>query len=189
MVMMSIKVIDPWEAIKLGRFIKCSQVSSIATTNLGVVAVECTLPNHTKWPVACCYRPPTATKSLISDLLPTTYFLVTRRTLLQVISTSQILPGKNSHYTSLGTLGQHFCDILDDYFMPHLELIIDLVISNQHEHVSIIDTCDPSEFGMSSDHKIIRFEFSTSTKPVLSNRRLFYDYKRANFDELRHRKC
>jgi hypothetical protein len=83
---------------------------------------------------------------------------------------------------------------LDDYFMSQLCLqptrdsnTLDLVISNQHELVSVIDICDPSEFGMFSDHKIIRFKFSTTSNPIMSNRRLVYDYKRANFDDLRKR--
>ena len=62
-----------------------------------------------------------------------------------------------------------------------------LVISNQHELVSVIGICDPSEFGMFFDHKIICFKFSTTSNPIMSNRCLVYDYKGANFDDLRKR--
>jgi hypothetical protein len=35
---------------------------------------------------------------------------------------------------------------------------------------------------MSSDHKIIRFMFSTTTTTIMPDKRLIYDYRRANFD-------
>jgi hypothetical protein len=65
--------------------------------------------------------------------------------------------------------------------------ILDLVITNQPEQLSIIDICDPSELEMSSDHKIIRFTFSTASNPIMRNLRLVYDYGRAKFDDLRKR--
>ncbi len=79
----------------------------------------------------------------------------------------------NSSYISVGTLGQEFCDTLDDYFMSQLCLlptresnILDLLITNQPEQVSFIGVCDPSELGMSSDHKLIRFKFSMRSIPL-----------------------
>jgi hypothetical protein len=47
-------------AIKHGIFISCSQITSIATMNLEAVAIQYTLyiPNHAKWLLVCCYRPP-----------------------------------------------------------------------------------------------------------------------------------
>lgn len=63
-----------------------------------------------------------------------------KRCLLLVISTSRVWPEKI--HTTL-----------------HSEIRsgLDLAISNQHEQVSIIDTCDSDGFFMSSDHaKIIR---------------------------------
>jgi hypothetical protein len=40
---------------------------------------------------------------------------------------------------------------------------------------------------MSSDHKIIQFKFSSASKTIQPNKRLVYDYRRANFDGLRKR--
>ena len=40
---------------------------------------------------------------------------------------------------------------------------------------------------MFSNHKIIRFKFSTTSNPIMSNRHLVYNYKRANFGDLRKR--
>jgi hypothetical protein len=45
-------------AIKQGVMINCSQLTSVATSNLQAVAIQCTLPNHEKWLLVCCYRPP-----------------------------------------------------------------------------------------------------------------------------------
>ena len=94
---------------------------------------------------------------------------------------------QDSHYTSLGTLGQDFCDILDDTILCHNfvfsppEIQIFLT-SNPDQAWTSIDHrhCDPSKFGM-----FIRFKFSSTSNPVMSNRCLFYKYKRANFDDLR----
>ena len=44
-------------AIKHGIFINCHQVSSLSSANLEAVAIDCTLPNHAKWLLVCCYRP------------------------------------------------------------------------------------------------------------------------------------
>ncbi len=100
----------------------------------------------------------------------------------------------DSNHTSIGTLGQNFCDILDDYFMAQLCLIptresniLDLLITNQPEQVSILDICDPTELGMKTDHKVTRFTFSKASNTIMSNKRLVYDYKSGNFDDLRKR--
>jgi hypothetical protein len=53
-------------AIKHGVFINYSQLTSIATSNLEAVAIQCTLPNHEKCLLLCCYRPPISTD--MSDL-------------------------------------------------------------------------------------------------------------------------
>jgi hypothetical protein len=45
-------------ATKQDTFIICNQISSVSMKNLEAVAIECTLPNHTKWLVVCCYKPP-----------------------------------------------------------------------------------------------------------------------------------
>ena len=67
-------------------------------------------------------------------------------------------------HTSTGLLGQNFCDILDDYFMTQLCItptresnILDLLIRNPPEQISSLDICDPTEIGMTTDHKVIRF--------------------------------
>jgi hypothetical protein len=100
----------------------------------------------------------------------------------------------DGNYTSSGSLSQNFCDILDDYFMSQLCLtptresnILDLLITNQPEQVSFIDICSPTDLGMSSDHKIIQFKFSSASKTIQSNKRLVYDCRRVNFDGLRKR--
>jgi hypothetical protein len=100
----------------------------------------------------------------------------------------------DSNHTSTGTLGQNFCDILDDYFMSQLCLIptresniLDLIITNQPEQISILDICDPTELGMKTGHKVTRFTFSKASNNILSNKRLVYDYKSGNFDDLRKR--
>jgi hypothetical protein len=181
-------------AIKHGTFINSNQISSIATANLEAVAIECILPSRAKWLIVCCYRPPNSNE--INDLrsLADNVFPSYEKILIAGDFNFTNITWQDSHYISLSTLGQDFCDILDDYFMSQLCLqptrdsnTLDLVISNQHELVSVIDICDPSEFGMFSDHKIIRFKFSTTSNPIMSNRRLVYDYKRANFDDLRKR--
>ncbi len=160
-------------------------ISSIATANLEAVTIECLLPSCVKWLIVCCYRPPNSNeindlRSLADNVVPSYEKILIAGDFNFPNITWQL----DSHYTSLSTLGQDFCDILDDYFMSQLCLqltrdsnTLDLVISNQHELVSVTDICDPSEFGMFSDHKIIRFKFSTTSNPIMSNRRLVYDYK------------
>ena len=181
-------------AIKHGIFISCSQITSIATTNLEAVAIQCTLPNHAKWLLVCCYRPPDSNdmsdlRSFADNLFPS-YDKI-------IIAGDFNLPNiswTDGNYTSSGSLSQNFCDILDDYFMSQLCLtptresnILDLLITNQPEQVSFIDICSPTDLGMSSDHKIIQFKFSSASKTIQSNKRLVYDYRRANFDGLRKR--
>ena len=65
--------------------------------------------------------------------------------------------------------------------------ILDLIITNQAEQISILDICNPTELGMKTDHKVTRFTFSKSSNNILSNKRLVYDYKSGNFDDLRKR--
>ena len=100
----------------------------------------------------------------------------------------------DSTYTSVGSLSQNFCDVLDDYFMSQLCLvptresnILDLIITNQPELVTLTEICSPSDLGMSSDHNIIQFHFSYGCNTIHPNNRLIYDYRRANFDGLRER--
>ena len=181
-------------AIKHGVFINCSQLTSIATSNLEAVAIQCILPNHEKWLLVCCYRPPVSKdmsdlRSLADNLFPS-YDKI-------IIAGDFNLPNifwTDSNHTSIGTLGQNFCDILDDYFMTQLCLIptresniLDLLITNQPEQVSILDICDPTELGMKTDHKVTRFTFSKASNTIMSNKRLVYDYNSGNFDDLRKR--
>ena len=58
----------------------------------------------------------------------------------------------DSTYTSVGSLSQNFCDVLDDYFMSQLCLvptresnILDLIIMNQHELVTSKDRFKKAE--------------------------------------------
>ena len=58
-----------------GTFISCHQVFSLSSANLEAVALECTLPNHVKWLLVCCYRPPDSNemsdfRSLANNLFP-----------------------------------------------------------------------------------------------------------------------
>jgi hypothetical protein len=163
-------------AIKHGAFITCSQITSIATKNLEAVAVQCTLPNHAKWLLVCCYRPPDSNEIVDLRSLADTLFPSYDKILIAGDFNFPSITWNDSNCSSIGTLGQYFCDILDDFFMSQLCLlptressILDLVITNQPEQLSIIDICDPSELGMSSDHKIIRFTFSTASNPIMTN--------------------
>ena len=104
-------------AIKQGVFINCSQLTSIATSNLEAVAIQCTLPNHEKWLLVCCYRTPVCKdmsdlRSMADNLFPN-YDKI-------IIAGDFNLPNiswTDSNHTSTGALGQIFCDILDDYFI------------------------------------------------------------------------
>ena len=173
--------------IKHNIFIHSSQIISISTTSLEIVAVECTLPNHSKWLFICCYRPPDANnlndcRSLCDNLLP---------------NYEQIIIGGDLNFPNITWMESNyagFCDILDDYFMSQLCLlptrdfnILDLLITNLPELVSISDVRNPSILGMSSDHRIIQFKISVSLNPIVQTKRLVFDYKRADFDGLRHR--
>ena len=177
-------------AIKHGIFINCTQVTSIATINMEAVAVQCTLTDHTKWLFVCCYRPPNSKdladiRSFANNIFPS---------FQKIIIAGDFNHPNISWTNSMGTLGQEFCDTLDDYFMSQLCLlptresnILDLLITNQPEQVSFMGVCDPSELGMSSDHKLIRFKFSMRSTIFMPNKRLVYDYRRTDFDKLRQR--
>ena len=65
--------------------------------------------------------------------------------------------------------------------------ILDLLITNQPDQISNLEICDPTEIGMTTDHKVIRFTCCKSFNTITSNKRLVYDYKRGNFDVLRKR--
>ncbi len=181
-------------AIKHGIFINCTQVTSIATINMEAVAVQCTLTDHTKWLFVCCYRPPNSKdladiRSFADNIFPSFEKII-------IVGDFNLpnISWTNSSYISVGTLGQEFCDTLDDYFMSQLCLlptresnILDLLITNQPEQVSFMGVCDPSELGMSSDHKLIRFKYSMRSTTFTPNKRLVYDYRRTDFDKLRQR--
>ena len=152
---------------------------------------SCTLANHTKWLLVCCYRPPDSNemsdfRSLANNLFPG-YDKI-------IIVGDFNLPNiswADSTYTSVGSLSQNFCDVLDDYFMSQLSLvltresnILDLVITNQPELVTLTEIYSPTDFGMSSDHNIIEFHFSCGCNAIHPNKRMIYDYRRANFDDL-----
>ena len=158
--------------IKHNIFIHSSQIISISTTSLEIVAVECTLPNHSKWLFICCYRPPDANnlndfRSLCDNLLP---------------NYEQIIIGGDLNFPNITWMESNyagFCDILDDYFMSQLCLlptrdfnILDLLITNLPELVSISDVRNPSILGMSSDHRIIQFKISVSLNPIVQTKRL-----------------
>ena len=166
----------------------CSHLISIASLNLEAVAILCTLPNNEKWLFVYCYRPPVSKdmsdlRSIADNLFPNYgKIIITGDFNLPNISWT------GTTHTSTGLLDQNFCDILDDYFMTQLCLIstresnvLDLLITNQPEHISSLDICDPTEIGMTS------FTCCKTFNTITSNKRLVYDYKRGNFDDLRKR--
>ena len=142
----------------------------------------------------CCYRPPNSKdladiRSFADNIFPSFEKII-------IVGDFNLpnISWTDSSYISVGTLGQEFCDTLDDYFMSQLCLlptresnILDLLITNQPEQVSFMGVCDPSELGMSSDHKLIRFKFSMRSTTFTPNKRLVYDYRRTDFDKLRQR--
>ena len=79
-------------AIKQDTFINCNQISSVSMKNLEAVAIECTLPNLTKWLVVCCYRPPDSND--MSDFRSFADKTSTTRSLSPVTLTSRIFPGQ-----------------------------------------------------------------------------------------------
>ncbi len=130
-------------AKKHGTFINNNQISSIATASLEAVAIECILPSRAKWLIVCCYRPPNSNE--INDLrsLADNVFPSYEKILIAGDFNFPNITWQDSHYISLSTLGQDFCDILHDYFMSQLCLqptrdsnTLDLVISNQHTSMS-----------------------------------------------------
>ena len=76
-------------ALKQDTFINCNQISSVSMKNLEAFAIECTLPNHTKLLVVCCYSPPDSNDSLISVPLLISYFFSTTRSFSPVTLTSR----------------------------------------------------------------------------------------------------
>ena len=71
----------------------------------------------------------------------------------------------DTNYTAIGSINQNFCDVLDDYSMSQLCLvptrelnIVDLLITNQPEHITLTGVHPPAELGMNSDHNIIHFQ-------------------------------
>jgi hypothetical protein len=110
-------------AIKHGIFINCTQVTSIATINMEAVAVQCTLTDHTKWLFVRCYRPPNSKdladiRSFADNIFPSFEKII-------IVGDFNLpnISWTNSSYISVGTLGQEFCDTLDDYFMSQLCLL------------------------------------------------------------------
>ena len=76
------------------------------------VAIQCTLPNHAKWLLLCCYRPPDSNdmsdlRSFADNLFPS-YDKI-------IIAGHFNLPNiswTDANYTLVGSLSQNFCDIL-----------------------------------------------------------------------------
>ena len=81
----------------------------------------------------------------------------------------------DSTYTLVGSLSQKYCDILD------------LIITNQPELVTLTEICSLTQLGMSTDHNIVQFHFSYGYNTIQPIRRLIHGYRRANFDGLRKR--
>ena len=80
------------------------------------------------------------------------------------------------------------------YFMSQLCLlptrksnILDLIITNQPELVTLTEICSPTQLGINSDHNIIQFHFAYDCYTIQSNKRFIYDCRRANFEGLRKR--
>ncbi|CAB3985999.1 Hypothetical predicted protein [Paramuricea clavata] len=179
-------------AIKQDTFINCNQISSVSMKNLEAVAIECSLPNLTKWLVVCCYRPPDSNDMSDFRSFADKLFPVYDKILIAGDFNLPNISWTDSNYTATGSLNQNFCDVLDDYFMSQLCLvptresnILDLLFTNQPEHITLTAVHPPAELGMNSDHNIIHFQISTSSNIVLPNKRLIYDYRQANFDGLR----
>ena len=72
-------------------------------------------------------------------------------------------------------------NIVDDYFMTQLCLtptresnirILDLLITNEPEHISNLDIRDPTELGMTTGHKVIIFTFCKTFNTIMSKKRL-----------------
>ena len=83
-----------------------------------------------------------------------------------------------NNYSALGQLEQELCDLIDDYFLEQLCLtptrldnILDLIITNTPDLVTITDTCDPSKFAMTSDHRLIFYSI------LVAHKALTYDQK------------
>ena len=113
-----------------------------------------------------------------------------RRSLLLGISIFQMITRQDSHYTSLATLGQDFCDILDDTILCH-----NFVFSPPE--IQIFLTSNPDQARTSIDHIDIvihqnsgcSFVLSFPGHPIQSCQVdvCFTKYKRASFHDLRKR--
>ena len=64
--------------------------------------------------------------------------------------------------------------------------ILDLLITNPPEQVSIFDICDPKEVGMSSDHRVVRSKVLSLVNSTKQPKRLVFDHRRADLEGLRN---
>ena len=176
-------------AIKQGTFISSSKAVSISTNSL-----EAILPSHSKLLLVCWYRPPDSNDMFDFRSLADNFFSSYEQV---IIAGDFNLPNINwmdSNYTCNGALDQEFCDILDNYFMSQNCLlptresnILDLLITNHPEQVSILDICGPKEMGMSSDHHVVHLKVLLPVSSTKQPKRLVFHYKWADFEGLRNR--
>lgn len=172
-------------------FINSARVDFNSTSNIDLVAVECTLPSYAKWIFICGYRPPD--NNNIQDFILFTGNLLSKCDQVVVAGDFNFphITWTDSACSGSGYLENLFCDTLDNYFMSQVCLlptrqnnILDLVITTEPDLVNIHEFVNP-RLNMSTDHRIICFNVRIPFNKLPELKRKVYDYTKTDFSGLK----
>jgi hypothetical protein len=159
---------------------------------LEIVSTELRTVTNRKILYCCCYRPPDADQCWM-DRFKT--YLQTICDLYENIIIAGDFNLPNIHWDTMeNTTGVNelvFVRLLNDHYLSQLNNtptrgnnILDLVITNTPDHVSLTQILSPEETSMFTDHHTISFDFSAFLKQPRKSARTIYDYSKGDMDAL-----
>ena len=159
---------------------------------LKIVATEVKTATDQKLLFCCCYRPPNADISWM-DQFKTFLNCACDHCTNIVICGDFNFP--NIQWEAMenvnGANKLLFVETLNDHFLSQLNNtptrgnnILDLVITNAPDHISLQDILSPGESAILTDHHSISFDFTAFLKAPRKVVRNVYDYAKGDFDGL-----
>ena len=171
--------------------LSCICLPHLSPDDSEILVCELEVPRSPKIAVIVAYRPPSCTNTFLLHLEQTLKNIETSGIQRYILLGDFNFPSIDWHLNSSSNVVENgFCAILDDYFLTQLVgcathrlgNLLDLVLTNFPESFSVPEC---HEFAFDSDHLTITFGINLMGSRKHKLRRTVYNFKKANFDELR----
>ena len=177
--------------------IRSKRRTDLEGNNVELVVVELFKANNQSIILYTFYRPPSSTLDSIQQLnssldnIPESMCIILIGDFnLPAIDWSLDHPNPNNNG---GLLENKFCDLVGDHFLEQLISgsthrdgnKLDLLLCNYAEIIKNVTSSTPEQFGFPTDHHIIEFEIQQKFARAKPIKRIIFNYRQGNFEELR----